>query len=117
MKVKIKTKLNANNQVYEYEGMGIYRDQCLQFMENQTKVVFNFLEQSMVRDDPEKKLSYKFTENHETMNEIFLYENRISVQLPIFTEKFSYHDSCCSIVYLVDSKDKICYQIDWEELK
>lgn len=118
MKVQVKTELRVDNQVLKNESIGILNGKSLRFIEDGVTVTLNFLEQSMIRRDSEKKLSYKFVENEETLNEVYLYKERGSISIPIFTECFYYQDSSIKIRYrLAEEEYMVCYQVCWEELK
>ncbi len=118
MKVQVKTKLRTNHQVFQNDVIGILNGGSLQFIENETTVILNFLEQSMVRRDSEKQLSYKFVENEETLNDVYLYKEKSSISIPIFTEHFHNWGSSIEIqYYLAGEEYAVCYQVCWEELK
>ncbi len=118
MKVKIKTKLVVDHSVYDNEMIGMLHDEKLQFLEKDTKVLLDFKKQSMIREDVEKKLLYKFRENEETLNELRFYQENLNVQIPIVTNCFRVNDGTCKILYyLVDAEREVCYTICWEELQ
>lgn len=118
MKVKVKTSLKFEEQKICYEGFGIFSDSKLQFIENDVKVFLNFKEQLMVRQDLVKKLSYKFVENEETLNEVLVFPENIGIFLKIFTKRFDYQNSCCEICYrLLDEEKDVVYRICWEVVK
>jgi len=118
MKVKIRTKLTVNHSIYENEMIGILHDEKLQFLEKDTKILLDFREQSMIREDVQKKLLYKFRENEETLNELIFYQENLNVQIPIVTNCFRVNDGTCKILYnLVDDEQEVCYTICWEELQ
>jgi len=95
-----------------YERLGILTGSKLQFLEQDVKVVLDFQNQLMIREDSDKKLLYKFVENEETLNEVLLYSDKISVFLKIFTNQFLYQDSSCIIRYrLLEEEREIVTEI------
>lgn len=118
MKVKIKTILRTDNQEIVKEMNGIFIKEQLQFLEDHTKVILNFKEQSMVRWDSDKKLLYKFINNEETLNELFIYPDNLCFDLRIFTKEFIYDKNFCRILYyLVEEQREVSYQIVWEDVR
>lgn len=117
MKVKVRTVLAVEGKKIVHEEFGIFSNQKLIFLEQDVKVLLNFRESVMIRDDSVKKLVYKFIENEETLNEVFLKEEKFSVYLKIFTKKYVCLNTSCEIIYrLLDEDQDVFYQVNWEEV-
>lgn len=118
MKVKVHTILNVNNQLKEFEGLGILANNSLQYIENGVKVVLNFIEHKLIREDKEKKISYKFLEKEETENELLLVQYNLRCPISIYTKLFLLNDGLCHIKYkLLLEDEEVDYQIYWEEVE
>lgn len=117
MKVKIDTKLIFEDGVKTYDIVGILTDRELKFREEDTTVVIDFANYKMIREDNDKKIEYKFLENSETLNDLYLKSNNCSFKIPIVTELFECIDNKCTIKYRLVLEDKvIVYEVCWEEM-
>jgi len=117
MRVKIDTKLIFDDGVKTYSVNGIFNNNQIKFIEEDTIVVIDFSNHKMIREDNEKKIEYKFVENSETLNGLFIKNSNYRVSIPIVTDKFSYEDNYCIIRYRLSLEDKvITYEVSWEEI-
>lgn len=118
MKVRVHTVLKTENENKEFSGFGILLNDCLKYIEDDVKVVVILNNQEMIREDNEKKVSYKFLENAETVNDLFLIDYNLTCPISIYTNKFLIESNRCHIEYkLVLDELIVDYQVWWEEVK
>ena len=116
-----KTKFNiiliTNQEKEEYNLLGEYdtEKEIITYKESKellTDVTIDLKNKTLIRENKDYYLKYKFLKNEETENEIKLKELNQSIILNIKTNKFKKENNKLEIEYIIiDSCEKINYQI------
>lgn len=110
-KIKIKVQIKNSNTNNEYETDAILQDEIIKYKEeDNTKVVFNYKENKLTRENNELKMIYSFNDNKGV---ITVKELEREIKVEIDTKKIERKDNNIKIIFEIE--DEFIYRI--EEIK
>lgn len=116
-KRKLMITLITNDTKDEYNLLGEYDKEkgIIYYNESKsllTEVKLDLKEKTLIRDNKDYYLEYRFIENKETENEIKLKDLNQTLMIKIRTESFKLTENEIEIVYkIIDSDEKISYKV------
>jgi hypothetical protein len=98
------------NQAYEVDA--ILQDSNLKYKENkETKVMFSYLNNNLVRENDELRMEYLFLENKTTKGNIFIKELNKKINVDIKTKSIKRKSNDIEIVFNVEN-NKFIYRVE-----
>lgn len=119
-KTKVKITTKSNNITDTYEIKALLKDNKLMYYEpNKTKVIFDYENNILTRNNKEISMEYKFDLENKTIGYIEVKELGKSLNLNIKTKKFLSDNKSIDLVFFVE-EEEICYKLEvleWVLLK
>ena len=119
-KTKVKITTKSNNITDTYEIKALLKDNKLMYYEpNKTKVIFDYENNILTRNNKEISMEYKFDLENKTIGYIEVKELGKSLNLNIKTKKFLSDNKNIDLVFFVE-EEEICYKLEvleWVLLK
>lgn len=119
-KTKVKITTKSNNITDTYEIKALLKDNKLMYYEpNKTKVIFDYENNILTRNNKEISMEYKFDLENKTIGYIEVKELGKSLNLNIKTKKFLSDNKNIELVFFVE-EEEICYKLEvleWVLLK
>ena len=119
-KTKVKITTKSNNITDTYEIKALLKDNKLMYYEpNKTKVIFDYENNILTRNNKEISMEYKFDLENKTIGYIEVEELGKSLNLNIKTKKFLSDNKNIDLVFFVE-EEEICYKLEvleWVLLK
>ena len=119
-KTKVKIITKSNNITDTYEIKALLKDNKLMYYEpNKTKVIFDYENNILTRNNKEISMEYKFDLENKTIGYIEVKELGKSLNLNIKTKQFLSDNKNIDLVFFVE-EEEICYKLEvleWVLLK
>ena len=119
-KTKVKITTKSNNITDTYEIKVLLKDNKLMYYEpNKTKVIFDYENNILTRNNKEISMEYKFDLENKTIGYIEVKELGKSLNLNIKTKQFLSDNKNIDLVFFVE-EEEICYKLEvleWVLLK
>lgn len=114
---KIRVKITIQNEEVDtsYETTAILEENKIKYVEkNQTLVIYNYEENTLIRENDKLRMQYSFQEGKKTEGQIEIKEYQKTINLPIITKKIEKKDQEIEIKYQVENQDFL-YKIEVEK--
>ena len=111
-KINIQITVNNEEENHTYETTAILQDEVLKYIENNnTTVLYNYKNNSLVRKNEELRMDYLFDVNRKTEGTIEIKEIGKSIVLPIKTKKLERKNNNIEVEFEIDQKNFL-YKIE-----
>ncbi len=113
-KIKIRVTTDSNNTINNYEVKALLKDDKLIYYEKEnkkTKVIFNYKDMELKRDNKEISMIYKFNIHKKTVGYIEIKDLKKLLKLNIETKKYFSDGKNIDMIFLVEN-EKICYKVE-----
>ena len=111
-KTKVKITTKSNNITDTYEIKALLKDNKLMYYEpNKTKVIFDYENHILTRNNKEISMEYKFDLENKTIGYIEVKELGKSLNLNIKTKQFLSDNKNIDLVFFVE-EEEICYKLE-----
>ena len=122
IKIRIKGYLKniSTNDIIEIDCFGIKSKDKINYNFNNVKTIIKITNKELIlfRENAEFKNVLSFIENKKTLNEYYVKENGLSLEINILTNKLDVSNNFIDIIYLVeDSNVEYEYKIEMVEKK
>lgn len=118
-KINIRVTLKNNNSDITKETTGFFHDDKINYIEeDNTKMVFDYRDKTLLRETNNLRMNFKFEENKETLLKMTYKELDADMEIPIKTNKIEINDKNIEIEYELkneNEKEFFIYRI--EEIK
>ena len=111
-KINIKVSIKNKESDYSYETKGIILNNELKYYEeNNTKVIFNYDNNHLIRINDELRMDFTFDEDKVTKGTIEVIDLNKKLEVDIKTNKIEKEDNNLLLEYSID-EDKFIYRIE-----
>ncbi|MBQ2639656.1 MAG: hypothetical protein IJF92_02720 [Bacilli bacterium] len=114
-KIKIKTSLkNDIEEIKEQTNAKLDKDKISYYEKSKTKVIYNYKNNVLTRDNNEINMIYTFNKNKETTGKILIKELNKELNVKIKTEELKQKDHNLEVKFIVENQTFI-YKIEVKE--
>jgi len=115
VKIKVQLKTEEINDSYETAGIINRKTSTITYFEkNNTKVVFNYKNNTLTRSNNELNMEYTFDIENTTYGLIKVKELKQKLEIPIKTNKLSINDKNIKVEYIIEN-EKYMYYLEVKE--